>query len=100
MKKNIVIVLLIVVSVMLFAAYNNASNERNELKEALKYETVNHDILKRQIKETGLYLYDVIDDGEYVENLLWRGSRSICGDAYCVDIDYNGDITVMEFYHE
>lgn len=100
MKKNVVIVLLVVVCVMLFGAYNTANKERSELKEALKYETVNHDILKKQIKETGLYLYDVIDDGKYEENLLWMGSRSVCGDAYCVHVDYNGDISVMEFYHE
>jgi len=98
MKKNIVIIVLVIVCVLMFCAYNNASKERAELTEALQYEKVNHDILERQIKETGLHLYEVLDGGEYAENLLWKGSRSVCGDAYCVHVDYNGDFIVSQFY--
>lgn len=99
MKKNLLIIVLFVACVMLFCAYNGASKERSELKEALQYEKVNHDILKRQIKKTGLHLYDTLGkDFEYAENLLWLGSRSICDDAQCIHVDWNGDLSVSQFY--
>ena len=100
MIKNVIIVSLIV----LVCAFGYLGvYEHNELvntEEILNYERTNRRILEDHIQEAGIYLYNALGNSEYVDDLMWMDSKSLCTDELCVNVDWNGDIFVTEFYKE
>ena len=95
MKKNLIIVVLLVIVCVLAIIAVHATN----MSKSLMADSVNYRIMQKDVKEYGIYLYEALSYNGYGERLLRSGGISICDDVRCVHVDKNGDLFASDFYN-
>lgn len=85
MKKNLVIIVLSIIVIFLFGAYQNACKERQELNDEYEY-------IVEQTYKYGQLLYEHLDNGSELTHIV-ANTRSICDKHMnCVHVDIDGSL--------